>query len=708
MASNRPLTAQGIYLRKRWRVLLDEPERRGPCPIAVVPTGNKSLEDLGCTLSRTLFETLCSHPVDAVTGFFDALQPIVAELVGAHRAFRPMYANFPAQVMAAADLELYVNALAHYWGSYVADLTGQRGYVILPSDPKTERAPLQRDAWRRLQVIDLGSKSDFEQIFTALVGSNGSLSEDDKAIVAWFVETYRDDLLRLLPREIPQTENLALLAGMLLRRSEPTYLLPHLKTASDVLRVAAVMSGGDVSLAAPTKFRKFSRRERRFLLRALEECGAITEDMLRWPGYWVRLGEILHPSEYKARFPKVDAAFDILRNARPFQTFDAKVEAGLKRRDLGLVAELLAQRPGVFARRLDHLLRLGGGPGVVNSFLAVADQVATPILVQVYHHFEARPKARPLRAFFPKGEVAKVQVREEPLPPLPHELTAAVAGGVRTLLVRRFAALPPLGKVWVDESLRDYTVPFAQRSASKSLRTVARGSRLDLPKGAVIRFFLWWKNGANRTDIDLSAVLFSGGWDRRADVAYFNLREPALGCYHSGDIVDAPEGACEFIDLDTRALRAGGVRYVVMSLNSFTRQPYCDLPECFAGWMARKRSQSGEVFEARTVQDKVDIASNTTASVPVIMDLEEGRVVWADVALRSSGWVNNVHANRDNLARLARAIVCLDRPNLYELFLMHAEARGEPAAKEGAESVFSVHEGVTPFDVETILGEYLA
>ncbi|WP_439621947.1 hypothetical protein [Gemmata sp.] len=26
-----------------------------------------------------------------------------------------------------------------------------------------------------------------------------------------------------------------------------------------------------------------------------------------------------------------------------------------------------------------------------------------------------------------------------------------------------------------------------------------------------------------------------------------------------------------------------GVRYVVMCLNSFTNQPYCDLPECFAG-----------------------------------------------------------------------------------------------------------------------------
>ena len=88
-----------------------------------------------------------------------------------------------------------------------------------------------------------------------------------------------------------------------------------------------------------------------------------------------------------------------------------------------------------------------------------------------------------MRAFFPKGNVAKVQVQEGPLAPLPHDLTASVADGVRAVLVRRFGALPPLGKVWVDEALKPYLVPFARRSASKSLRTVARGSRLDLPEG---------------------------------------------------------------------------------------------------------------------------------------------------------------------------------------------------------------------------------
>jgi hypothetical protein len=56
-----------------------------------------------------------------------------------------------------------------------------------------------------------------------------------------------------------------------------------------------------------------------------------------------------------------------------------------------------------------------------------------------------------------------------------------IARFVRDTLVMRFKSLPSLGKVYVDEALRTQNVPFAQRSASKALRTLSRGSRLALP-----------------------------------------------------------------------------------------------------------------------------------------------------------------------------------------------------------------------------------
>jgi hypothetical protein len=109
-------------------------------------------------------------------------------------------------------------------------------------------------------------------------------------------------------------------------------------------------------------------------------------------------------------------------------------------------------------------------------------------------------------------------------------------------LLARFRTLPPFGKVYVDTEVARYLIPFAGRSASKSLRTITRGSRLPLPqKCRTLRFFLWWKNGKNgadRTDIDLSYTMFDEEFAFKEIVSYYNL-EGYGGC-HSGDIVDAP------------------------------------------------------------------------------------------------------------------------------------------------------------------------
>src|SRR5262249_43262502 len=151
----------------------------------------------------------------------------------------------------------------------------------------------------------------------------------------------------------------------------------------------------------------------------------------------------------------------------------------------------------------------------------------------------------PLRVFFPKGNLAKAFAVTNTLPELPEAVCHRVVALCEETLLARFRALPPLGKVYVDAELARYKVPFALRSASKSFLTIARGSRLPLPPdGKVVRFFLWWKNGKERTDIDLSATMFDAEFCYKDIVSYYNLK--GYGGHHSGDIVDAPNGASEY------------------------------------------------------------------------------------------------------------------------------------------------------------------
>ena len=694
-----------ILLRRQRQVII--PRGAGHLPPSYAATISKNFEGLGYTLSEDVLEALATLSPEEAGRFHAEVLTILKELRGVKK-YRPMYPNFPRQVMEAGAAELYINAMIHYLTAWVSDVVGGRSESIwLPGYRKEKRDPLADGV--KLTVIGLGTEDELRRIFAGIISSKASISEIDKEELKWFAENYQ----LTLPEVVPNKEVLAFVGGLMPENPE---LKRHIKTATDVLRLAAAMSGGDVSLAESTKFRSFKRRERKALLALLENCGDPTEDMLRWKGRWVRLGERIHPGEYRRSYPRAAHGFDVLRNDLPAPTFNSKVESAVRSRNIREAIDLLRNRAGEFARRLDQLLRISSGIEVVAAFGEVAGGISTPVLLQTISHFKHRHDPQDLRIFFPKGNLAKVMAIDYNLPEISRGACEAVVKVCEGILADRFSRLPPLGKVFIDERLKDYLVPFSQRSASRSLRTLVRGSRVSFAAGAgTIRFFLWWREGeaggnpTGRVDIDLSAVLYDAEWQYKEHISYTNLRSAQYNACHSGDITTAPNGACEFIDVDIPSVLDYGGRYVVMSVNSYTRQAFVDLPECRAGWMMRRHPESGEVFEPQTVEDRIDLASDTTICLPVILDLRERQVIWADIGLkRHPRFQNNVEGNSSQVTLLGKSLTELVKPDLYNLFLLHARARGSLVeSKADADTVFSLEEGITPFDIETIASEYL-
>lgn len=313
--------------------------------------------------------------------------------------------------------------------------------------------------------------------------------------------------------------------------------------------------------------------------------------------------------------------------------------------------------------------------------------------------------------------MAKAYAVKNELSEIDESICQAVVEICEQTLSDRFAQLPTLGKVFVDSQLKSFPVPFAQRSASKSLRQLERGSRLPIPDGDTVRFFIWWKEGVvnnvptGTVDIDLSAVMYDADWNYLEHISYTNLKSAKYKAVHSGDIVSAPEGASEFIDLDIPSILKYGGRYIVASVLSFSRHPFCNLPECFAGWMIRQDAITGKIYDPPTVENKVDLTADTTISIPAILDLEQREVLWTDMSLRrhpSWGRGNNVENNQKGMVLIGKAMTSLKKPNLERLFKLHAMARGEVIdKKEAADTVFSVEEGITPFDMEQIVAQFL-
>ncbi len=684
-----------IFLRRRRKVMLKPGS--GHQTELVLAAMQKNLESLGFVMSPLLMDRVRTLTDEKLATFYKSLVSDLQSMVGAQRTFAPMYPNFPDQVEEMPEWRLYLNAITHY-------ITNR-----LPVFAQDERQALTEKT--ELRVIELGERETFEQIFSQLAGARTSLSPQDKQDVVWFVSQYGTDIRRLMPVTLPSKENLAVVGGALMQFDSKLALevmSRHIKTATDVLRLAVAMSDGDVSLAQPVRFRNFKRAVRRALLSWIDRTGHPLEDMQRWAARWIRLGEKLHPGDHAEVYPAAYGAFKALRNGERLATFNTKIEDLLARRESDSALSLLRTRPGELGRRLDHLLRTSPGSGaVLNAFRDRAQDVSTAVLLQIHSHFSQRRSMPEYRVFFPKGETAKAFAKVNELPPVSDEACAAVISTCEVALMDRFRKLPALNSCWVDPRMAQFMVPLAQRSASKSLRTLTRGSRLPLPDSKVLRFFIWWKDGATRTDIDLSAALFDREYHCTSVLAFYNLKD--IGGVHSGDVVSAPKGASEFIDLNVGQLRQKGVRYILMMINSYTQQPYCDLPECFAGWMARQEAGSGEIYEPRTVVDKLDVASNTQICIPAVFDIEASEVIWADLALTARPRFNNhLDANLASASLMIRALTTLAKPNLHTLFTLHARARGSLVNdRAGATTVFALDEGVTPYHLDLIRSEYL-
>ncbi len=205
----------------------------------------------------------------------------------------------------------------------------------------------------------------------------------------------------------------------------------------------------------------------------------------------------------------------------------------------------------------------------------------------------------------------------------------------------------------------------------------------------------------------MSALALDTDSGFKTTIAYYNLKD--IGGYHSGDITSAPDGASEFIDIEISKFLKSGIRYVLMSVNSFTNQPYCDLPICFAGFMIRQFPNSGEIYEPLTVENKFDLTANTRIAIPIIIDLYERKVIWTDLSLKGDPSTNNnVHNNLSSVTIINKSMTTLTKPNLFDLLTLHIAARGERTfdIKE-ANAIFAIDNGIKPSDIDILVSEFL-
>lgn len=712
-----------IILRRKNRVFINDDDMLKSLSAAVgeknkqiVATMNKNIEVFGYTMSEALFDKLVHMKAKNREVMYDALVNGLKEITGADRVYNPMYPNFPESVMEKDDFELYFNAIVHYWSFG----------TLLPYEEKKERVPLFNVA--KVKVLEAGSFDDLNDIFNNLCASKTSLSKSDVEDMIFILNSAKVTL----PNEIPFKENAACVCRLLVDTGVDTdgYLCrKYIKTATDVLRLVTAMSDGDVSLAENTKFRNLKRGERRIIMNLLAGCENTAEDMSKYARRWIRVGEKLHPGEFakNERYTKAVQAFGVIRNDGKIKSFAGRVDAAVASGDVNTVVSLLKKRPGEFARRIDFLLRTfdkdADRKAVIMSFASVAKDVSSTVLLQVREHFINKlDGSDDMRVFFPKGNLARsYYVKNNKTKTIPEDVMKMVIAVCESALVNIYGNREFLGKVYIDEALKNYTVPFSLRSAGKTMTAVSRGSRIAIDDSAkIIRPFIWWTNTKdNIIDVDLSVAVFADNWDCLEHVSYTNLKSSRFGICHSGDITNGGpvdgEGVAEFIDLDIEKALSAGARYAAFNVYNFSDENFSKMEHAAFGFMTRNDMKSGEIFEPSTVKQRMDLASATTTCIPVIFDLRERVLIWCDMALTAdhvrAGYGGiNVESNLPSVVVTCKAMVDVKKPNLYDLFTFNAKARGVITDNpDEADIRFGLDDNcdVKPSDIDVIVGKYL-
>ena len=459
--------------------------------------------------------------------------------------------------------------------------------------------------------------------------------------------------------DIPVRENKAVINAARVRAG----LAPEVDTPTDVLRIAAELSDGDVTLATATRFRSLPRAQRRVLLTALDtvvgNAPGKLADVNRHPEQWKRLGERLHPHE-RASAPTASAAstasanrhaghpaagaadvFAVARGDKAAPSLASRVEAAFGDGDVTRAVQTLAVAPGLLWRAADRVLRATANDAtsangvnqaarlerILESFAVTAPHVSGRVLLSVREHLQNRT-TRPVTSRVFVNRAGRGYVTSESRPKLNAEAVARMVGLIDAEIERR---LPDPGRLIVDPAIETVALPLSGKAAPEGLRVFPRGS-VTAVEGEILRFFVYWRQQAKRTDFDLSAIITGEQLDGEVWLSYTNLRNYAGE--HSGDITSAADGASEFINLDLDKL---GRRCVIPQVYVYTGEGFAQVAENFFGFMTMAREQKGAPFEPRTVRSRSALHGSGDVAMPLVFYRgEDGRwyAKWLHLYLR--------------------------------------------------------------------------
>lgn len=570
---------------------------------------NHELMEVGYVLTGTLFRALAVQSLKFITSVRNEVLENINKLTPKQGGVI-IYRNFPNEVPDFNYNGTMVGVMNYLTSGLLTDIG-----THVPSGFSFEP--------KKLKKIDLITKTEFESIFTDLLYSASSISKSDKDILDYFIDNgYPFDFSKITFNETKAY------VGKRLMENKTLNILP-VKSATTLLRIYASYSGGDEGLKENTKFKKPSKSLVRLLANTLDKSYDLEESFKLYREVWLKVLFYLNPlsANMKKKYPNLAKYADLVRNSpKTLKTFNSYVETGLKDKDIK-VLDLLKTRPGAFARRLDHCVRVFGVKAV-KAFTQTNSKLGS--LVDVYNHFSNRNVASQRNAVLASGSASNL-VSYGALEALPEKLVNSIKEELMGKL--NTVKNPTLvdKKVYIDQKLYFRNLVSNNRASNQSL-SGANGT-LEILENDVktLRLFTQWYSS---DDIDLSSFAITGD-GRVTKVGFAGITNFANGAIlYSGDNTGHSRTKNdEYIDINIESLPSD-VEWVICESRVYRGNNYNTFNggSPVTGWMNLTNAKSNKVLQTDSLGNSMKLTANTKNAYTIAYNVHKNCVVYLDVA----------------------------------------------------------------------------
>jgi len=620
----------------------------------------------GYVPSKEAVERLSELSKADLEAWWRPVETVLKEITGASRKIDKfvVYKNFPKEVLDMSS--------AQYWFSQIFMYLGVPN-EFFTEDEEDRECMLDK---LELKVLHLADSNSLRKICEGLLRNPAR----------WTKDQFKDTLYLVIdegiPCDIPSIsfkENMAKLVAQLIEKNVEV----GLRSATDVLRLAIGMSDGDVSMVKPSKFRTFSRAERKFFLGMLEKTTSLEEDLARRKNVWKKFMRALRPNDYGKRFANVCKAYDALYNNK-VKTFNSKVEELCLQKDKK-VLNLLQHRGGEYVRRLHQMVDLFG-EDAIKKFSKVLPSLTVMQLLKISKYVD-QINNRVYRTFAPKGNWTKLQVVDNERG-LSEDLQVALLGKINREIAKR------VREKYATINLHESAKMVKIQTNDSDLSPYGRGTEFPIPENIkFIRTASYWQcdRGYN-TWFDNGWNFFDENWKSIGVCCWTDERfghGKMTGAIFSGDPTNSKEmkgRACQMIDLYLDELERMGVRYAVWNILCYSNIPFNQAEDVFAAMQWGEEPQKGKLFEPSRCQLSFPVTGESKTKYIAYLDVLERKVVYMDVNLY--GNVSSANTNGPTLEEKMPAFQeYLDTiPSVHDLFKgVRKSKKGLPVAYDDSE-----------------------